>query len=194
MNDNPCGKKTGLQRLLPAFFRIVGVLAFLCLTENAAGNTGNQYTLNINIDGTIVANGSCSFNQGSSVTVDFGEVKLKSTGSNTVTLDGDYQRPLASTFTCTGDMSGLLQMKFTSSSGSYVTYNGTQVLGTDKGIVGIELLVNGTPQTMGVWFNVAPDAQPTLQVQLVQVSTTNSSNVVSGDTFNASGTLMLAFN
>ncbi|HCD7553802.1 MrfF [Citrobacter farmeri] len=194
MNDKPCVKKTGFRRLFHALFKATTVLAFLCIAENAAANTGSKYKMDINIDGTIVANGSCSFNQGNSVTIDFDAVTLRNTGDNTVALQGDYQRPLVSTFTCTGDTTGLLQMRFSSSSESYETYSGTKVLGTDKGIVGIELLANGNPQNMGEWFNVDQNAQPNLQVKLVQVSTTNSSNVVNGDTFTASGTLTLAFN
>lgn len=194
MNDKSFDKKARLHRPWHLFFQAITALVFVFAMGDATANKDDKYSLTINIDGTVVANGSCSFNQGGTLTVDFDEVKLKSSGSNTIALDGDYQRPLVSAFTCTGDTAGLLQMKFTSSSGVYETYNGTQVLGTDKGIVGIELLLNGTPQNMGVWFDVDQNAQPTLQVQLVQVSTTNSSNVVSGDTFTASGTLMLAFN
>ncbi|WP_259567509.1 fimbrial protein [Enterobacter sichuanensis] len=155
-------------------------------------NTGDQYTLNINISGTVVANGSCTFNQGGTLYVDFGDVKLKSTGTGTVQLDGDYTRPLTSDFHCMGDTAGLLQMEFTSASAAYEVYNGINVLGTDRGVVGIQLLVNGTPQTMGAWFSIDQASPPTLQAQLVQLTT--SSGVVSGDLFTASGTLTIAFN
>ena len=85
-------------------------------------------------------------------------------------------------------------MKFTSTSGSYETWQGTAVMAVDKGIVGIEMQVNGTAQNMDEWFDVDPDAIPVLTAKLVQLSTTNSQNVVSGDKFSASGTLTLAFN
>lgn len=180
------GGKNGLKSII--------VLSALVLNPLALANTGDQYSLNINISGTLVANGSCTFNQGGTLNVDFGPVKLKNLGNNTVQLDGNYQRSLASDFSCSGDTAGLLQMQFTSASGSYGTYNGKQVLETNKGIVAIQLLVNGAAQSMGQWFNVDQASAPSLQAQLVQISTSNSSNVASGDTFSASGTLTMAFN
>ncbi len=164
------------------------------IIREAAANTGDQSSMNISITGTVTANGSCEFNQGGSLQVDFGQVRLKTTGATTVQLDGSYEQPLAASFTCSGDSAGLLQMKFTSSSGSYETYNGTKVLGTDKGIVGIELMVNGTAQTMDDWFSIDQKNPPALRAKLVQVSTENSKNVVSGDIFTASGSLVMAFN
>ncbi|WP_336219540.1 fimbrial protein [Citrobacter amalonaticus] len=180
------GGKNGLKSMI--------VLSALALSPLALADKGDQYSLNINISGTLVANGSCTFNQGGTLNVDFGPVTLKSVGNNTVQLEGNYQRPLTSDFTCSGDTAGLLQMRFTSTSGSYQTYNGTQVLKTNKGIIAIQLLVNGAAQSMGQWFNVDQANAPSLQAQLVQISTSNSSNVASGDTFSASGTLTMAFN
>lgn len=175
------------------------LLAALLLTPGgvipqAAAEAGDQASMNINIKGTVTANGSCEFNQGGSLQVDFGQVRLKATGATTVQLDGSYEQPLAASFTCSGDSAGLMQMKFTSSSGSYETYNGTKVLGTDKGIVGIELMVNGAAQTMDAWFSIDQKNPPALRAKLVQVSTENSKNVVSGDVFTASGSLVMAFN
>jgi hypothetical protein len=169
-------------------------ISLFSIVYDAQANTGDKYTLNVNISGTVVANGSCMFNQNGTLNIDFGTVKLKSTGSNTVQLDGEFQQPLASEFFCTGDTAGLLQMQFTSASGTYLTYNGIQVLDTSRGIVAIQLLVNGTPQNMGQWFTVDQASNQSLQAKLVQVSTDNSSNVSSGDMFTASGTLTLAFN
>ncbi|MGL4429831.1 MAG: fimbrial protein [Silvania sp.] len=179
-----------------AFVRFVlwVVIALGCLASAARANTGDKYKLDVAISGTVVANGSCNFNQGGTLNVSFGTVALENTGNNTVRLDGDYQRPLTSDFFCSGDTAGLLQMQFTSASGTYETYQGTKVLGTSKGIVAIELLVNGVAQNMGTWFNVDQASTQVLQAQLVQISTSNSSNVTSGDTFTASGTLTLAFN
>lgn len=156
--------------------------------------SGAASSTNINISGVLVANGTCTFDQGGAQTIDFGKVLLISTGSNTVELTGDYQKTLSSNFTCSGDSEGLLQMKFTSSTGSYETYNNKKILGTDKGIVGIELLVDGTAQNMDEWFSVDKKSLPVLQAKLVQFSTANTNNVVSGDKFTASGTLVLAFN
>lgn len=164
------------------------------MIEQALANSGDQSSMNINISGTITSNGSCKFDQSGAQQVDFGEVRLQATSATGVQLDGNYQKPIASSFTCSGDSAGLLQMKFISTSGSYATYQGTKVLGTDKGIVGIELIVNGSAQTMDSWFTIDQDSPPTLEAKLVQISTDNTQNVVSGDIFTASGSLVMAFN
>lgn len=154
----------------------------------------NTANMNINISGTVIANGSCAFNQGGALQVDFGDVKLQATGTDTVALEGNYLKPLTSNFTCSGDTAGLLQMKFISSTGAYGTYNGVKVLAVDKGIVAIQMLVNNAAKNMNEWFNVDQQNPPVLEVQLVQISNTNTKKVVSGDLFSASGTLMMAFN
>ncbi|ELY2907616.1 fimbrial protein [Cronobacter dublinensis] len=179
--------------------RIGPLLAILLLVpqyiiQQAFAKTGDQYSMNINITGTITANGSCQFSQGEAQQVDFGQVRLQATSAASIQLDSNYQKPIASSFTCSGDSAGLLQMKFISTSGSYATYQGTKVLGTDKGIVGIELIVNGSAQTMDSWFTIDQSSPPTLEAKLVQTSTENTQNVVSGDGFTASGSLVMAFN
>lgn len=175
-------------------FAAFALLAPIFNAQARLGNTGDIDSMDINITGTVVANGTCTFNQGGTLQVDFGEVTLKGSGTNTVALDGSYSKSLTSGFFCDGDTDGLLQMKFTSTSGSYETYQGIQVLAADKKVIGIELLVDGEPQNMGEWFTVDQDAGPALKAQLVQLSTTNTDSVVSGDLFTASGTLTLAFN
>ena len=181
-------KRNVLARCLLAIALLPG------LNPAVWGNPGSTYSLNISIDGTITANGTCTFNQSGGLTVDFGEVRLQAGANNTVTMEGEYRKPLTSDFTCSGDSAGLLQMKLSSTGGGDKTYNGVQVLDTDKGIVGIELLVNGTPQSTGSWFTVDQQSLPALEAELVQTSTSNSSNVASGDTFTAAATLIMAFN
>lgn len=157
-------------------------------------NTGSVYSMNIDVSGTVVANGTCTFDNNNALQVDFNEVKLVTTGPDKVRLEGEYLRPMVSQFSCTGDTNGLLQMMFSGSSSSYETVNGTQVLAVDKGIVGVELLVNGIAQDMGKWFNVDQTTPPTLDAKLIQLTEDNSQHVVSGDPFTASGTLLIAFN
>lgn len=182
-------RMTGFSALLLAISLLIPAIS-----SAAPGNKGSVYTLNISMNGTIVANGSCKLNQGGNLTVDFGEVKLQAGDNNTMTMQGDYRQPIASAFTCSGDSAGLLQMKLSNVGGTYKDFNGIQVLDTDKGIVGVELLVNGTAQSMGAWFTIDQDSPPKLEAQLVQTSTSNNTHVVSGDTFTASATLTMAFN
>ena len=183
-------RATALQQLLLTAL----LLLPNCIIKSAIADAGDEYSMIINITGTITSNGACTFNQGGALQVDFGKVRLKPTGASTLQLDGSYEQPIASSFTCSGDSAGLLQMKFISSSGSYADYNGTSVLATDKGLVAIQLMVNGTAKTMNQWFTVSPDSPPGLRAKLVQVSTQNTQNVVSGDIFTASGSLVMAFN
>ncbi len=182
--------KAALRVPLMLLITMLIIVAFIT-GHSAFGNTAS---VNVNISGQLVANGSCTFNEGGAIQVNFGTVKLQGTGATTVELEGNYIQPLTDTFTCTGDSGGLLQMKFTSATGSYETYSGIKVLGTDKGIVAIQLLVDGTAQEMGKWFDIDQAHPPVLQAQLVQISTDNKSNIVSGDVFTASGTLTMAFN
>lgn len=171
------------------------LLSLLLLTPTASqANKGDTYSLNINIDGTLVANGSCQFSQGDSLTVAFGDVKLLPEGTDTFTLDGDYRKPIASGYTCTGDTAGLLQMELISTTDSYVTYSGIKMIKTGKGLLGIELFVNGVAQSMATWFTVDQSNPPSLEAQLVQISTTSDKPVTNGDTFTAAATLKLSFN
>lgn len=172
---------------------MASVLLIVRPAQAAPGSTGD---LTINMSGTLVANSSCTFNEGDALQVDFGDVQLNGGANNTVEMDGEYSKSMPADFTCIGETGGLglLQMKFTSTSGSYETWQGTSVMAVDKGIVGIAMQVNGTAKNMDEWFDVDPDAMPVLTAKLVQLSTTNSQNVVSGDIFSASGTLTLAFN
>lgn len=175
-------------------FHWITAIVLIILSPAGFCASGDKSQVNIDITGTLVATGSCTFDQGGTLSVNFGSIELKKNRDNTLTLIGDYKKPLTSDFSCTGDSSGLLQMKFESSSGNYATYSGKNVLGTDKGVIGIELLVNGNPQSMAEWFDVDMENQPTLQAQIVQVSSENTANVKTDDTFSASGTLTLAFN
>ncbi|MDY0969681.1 MrfF [Siccibacter turicensis] len=177
------------RRLLPTACLIALLQIMLISPESTFANT-----MNINISGVVIANGSCTFTQGDALQIDFGEVKLQPTGPGVVKLDGNYLKPLASDFSCSGDSAGLLQMRFISSSGNYSTYNGIKVLAVDKGIVAVQLRVNGTAKNMGDWFDVDPASPPSLQAEIVQISTSNANNVVSGDAFTANGTLVMAFN
>lgn len=189
------GRRPGISAAVIRRLLLTLVLtAPFCAVQDAAAKAGDQASMNISITGTITTNGACTFNQGGALQVDFGKVRLKPTGASTLQLDGSYEQPIASSFTCSGDSAGLLQMKFISSSGSYADYNGTSVLATDKGLVAIQLMVNGTAKTMNQWFTVSQSSPPSLQAKLVQVSTENTKNVVNGDIFTASGSLVMAFN
>jgi len=186
---------------LSSFFRSVprqvmtsgmsAMLLFCALIPPGIAATGKQFKMNINISGTVVANGSCTFNQGGKITVNFGQVIIQKSSDSTYQLEGNYEQVLASDINCTGDTAGLLQLRFTSATGNYTTVANKKVMGVDKGPVGIELLVNDSVQSMDEWWALDQDSPPVLKARLVKL---NDDSFSSGDTFNASGTLTMAFN
>lgn len=160
--------------------------SFLPMAVGAADNT----TVNISITGNVVSNALCTFGS-NEMTVDFGPIHLNRTGADTFQMDGSYIKSLASDFVCTGDTSGL-NIELQAGSEGYTTYESRKVLATEKGIVGIELLVDGAPVNAGE--SIAFDAltPPTLQAQLVQVGST-SENLTSGETFSTAASLIMSF-
>lgn len=160
-------------------------------------DAGDQYTMNINITGNVVVNGSCTFNQSGTVGVGFGDVKY-STLNGKNTLVGTYIQPLASSMTCSGNTEGKTQMKFDSTIGSTVNYQGLSLLpvmnadSSQSRSLGIRLQVNDIPQDTGKWFDVDMTKPPVLKAELIQ--TGDGSDFVSGSTFTANATLTMAFN
>ncbi|WP_050861866.1 fimbrial protein [Enterobacter kobei] len=177
-----------IERLrLTMFLTIIPVMLFQVVSVQA-----NTKTMDINIYGNVVSNGSCTFNNNGPLTIDFGTV-LVSDNSSSAVINGDYVQDIASNFTCTGDTSGLLQLKFSSNTGTYVTTDAANdTMTTSKSGVGIQLLWNGVPQSMNVWVSISTTSQPVIQARLRQ--TGSVSNIASGDTFTAAGTLLMAFN
>lgn len=166
-------------------------LLFCASVTSGRADTGDQAKMNINISGTVVANGSCTFNRGGTLAVDFGQVILQQISDSTYQLAGSYEKVLASDISCTGDTEGLLQLRFTSSTGDYSMLDDKKVMGVDKGPVGIELMVNDNAQSMDEWWSLDQDSPPVLKARLVKL---NNDSFTSGDTFSASGTLTMAFN
>lgn len=181
-----------MQKKLVASAGIFAMIAFSIINTSQAAQTGDS--LDVNFKGTFTVNkvGSCTFVDSGPVAIDFGTVVMTNPSGGTLQLSGDYIQNFNAPFQCNGDYSGV-QMRFRSTTGSYETFGGINVLETSTGVVAIELLNNGVPQSMGEYFNFPqPPQNPTLQFRLVQVSTTG--NIISGDKFNAAGTLELAFN
>lgn len=170
---------------LTMFLTIIPVMLF-----QAASVQANTETTDINIYGTVISNGSCTFNNNGPLTIDFGTVQISGSPS---AISGGYVKDIASNFSCTGDTSGLLQLKFSSTTGTYVTMDATNdTMTTNKSGLGIQLLLNGAPQSMNAWVSVSTTSQPALQARLRQ--TGSLSNTASGDTFTSAGTLLMAFN
>ncbi|MDA5604289.1 fimbrial protein [Enterobacter sp. PI-10] len=152
--------------------------------------------LNINITGTVVANGSCTFNKGETLTVDFGDVEI-TTVNGSSKIDGSYQKTLSSMMTCSGDIAGSAQMTLKSVAGGTVEYQGQKLLPVSINAknpgqeLGIRLLVDGVEQDIDAAFPVDASQQPGLQVELVQIG--DGSGLVGGAPITASATLIMEF-
>lgn len=178
--------------------RAVMTGVFLALNVQALGATGDKFTMKINITGTVVATGSCTFNQGGLLTVGFGIVQYD-TVDGTNTLKERYRQTLPSSMTCTGDTDGSATMTLFSSNGTSVEFQDNKLLpvkyddgGVQSKDLAIRLLVNSKVQDVNSAFSVDLKAPPQLEAEVVQ--TGGGSSFVSGATFSANATLIMAFN
>lgn len=163
---------------------------------NVLGDSGDEFTMDIHISGTVVAIGACTFTQKGPVAVNFGDVEYSTAGG--AHLNGSYVKTLDSGMTCSGDSAGHAQMKVDTAAGTDITYNGQTLLpvnytdGTTSPSLGIGLTVNGIAQNVGEWFDVDMTRPPALEARLIQVG--DGKDFVSGLEFSESATLIMAFN
>lgn len=187
------------------FFRrcILGMYAAITLIlsctpalANSVRAAGDQFKMNINISGTVMANGSCTFNSASQSveSLNFGNITFRTV--NGFELKGQYRQALNSEMTCTGDTNGSTTMLFSSSTGATVSFNGQKLLpvtlnGITSNNLGIELFVDGAAQDVGTAFDVDMAKPPKIEAELVQ---TGSSDTVSDSAIlSASASLTMAF-
>lgn len=178
-------------------FGLVLLILLLCaagMAHAARRDAGAQFKMNINISGSIVVTGKCTFNQGGELLVDFGDIRFSSTSNE---LGRTYIEPLVSDMTCSGDTSGTATMKLSSKDGSSQDYNGNKLLnvGIEGGVtttgLGIALKVNGQIQDVNTSFPVEVGQFPTLEAQLVQIDV--SKKLITGNRITSSATLLMAF-
>lgn len=187
-----------LMRLCIAGLSTVMAL-MLSITPARAVNgrtAGDQFKMNINISGTVVVTGSCTFNTASQSveSVNFGNITYSST--NGFALNGEYRQPLNSEMTCTGDTDGSAVMTFASSSGAAIDFNGKKLLpvmlnGASSNNLGIQLLVNGVVQDVGMAFDVDMATPPTIEAELVQIG--SSDTVSDSAILSSAASLTMAF-
>lgn len=182
--------------------RLFNLLAVMLLSlshsgqAKGLGNPGDQFTMNIHISGTVVANGTCTFTEKGPVAVDFGDVEYTTASGNV--LQGSYVKPLESGMDCSGDVEGKAQMKLDTTTGTVITYNSQKLLpvtysdGSRSTSLGIRLLADGTVKNAGEWFDVDLISPPKLEAELIQ--TGNGNEFTSGRKFSESATLVMAFN
>ncbi|MEN4978168.1 fimbrial protein [Erwinia billingiae] len=160
------------------------------------GKAGDQFTLDINISGTVIATGSCTFNQKGTNEVNFGNILFSNTSSG-YRLISSYVKELTSGMSCSGDTDGNAVMTLSSIDQSAVSYNGHKLLSTSingaaSSELAIELQVNGVAQDINTAFAVDMQNPPTLTAELLQ--TGDGSGLVDNADISANATLTMAFN
>ncbi|WP_338569105.1 hypothetical protein VRB37_13045 [Erwinia billingiae] len=179
-----------MKRKYPA-----GALALLAtlmlLPGEAPADAGDQFSMDINISGSVVANGSCTFEKSEYSDVDFGDVTFQHAKAGNK-LIGTYQKEIASHITCTGDFDGSTIMTFSNES-LPVSYNGHQLLGISYlPDLAIEFSVNGIVQDINSAFTVDMQNPPTLTAELVQIG--DGKSLLNNLDISTSVQLILAFN
>lgn len=169
---------------------------------SAAGSrvAGDRFEMNINISGTVVANGACMFVKTGDTSVNFGDIRFN-TVNGTTSLETPHTAPLLqnTTLLCSGDTEGELRMKLQSTQGNdYVTDNNVVLLPVYNATLakkypslGIRLSANGEVKNCGEWFDVDPNNFPDLWVSLIQIG--NGSDL-QNDSIISTASLIMAFN
>lgn len=176
------------------------MLEILC--GSSAFAAGDQFKMNINISGTVVATGSCTFTHKDSSgwdLIDFGNVRYSTV--NGFVLEGTYRQNMDGAMTCTGDTEGTAEMTLTPlGNGDTVEFNGHKLIavamsGSSGSSIsknlGIALLVNGNVQDVATPFQIDIASPPGLEVELVQTGAADT--VASGTKFIASAALTMTF-
>lgn len=175
------------------------LLAVVSLTVfPAQGKTGDENRMKINISGTVIATGRCTFSNQSSPDINFGDIRFSSvSGVNNIT--GSYIRPLDSGMACTGDTAGKTRFRLDSAQGDTVDDAGHKLLPVSVGStpvinanLGIRLLVNGKQQDINTDFNVDILNLPKLQAELVQVHP-DDNTWVNGQSITSQAILTMTF-
>lgn len=157
--------------------------------------TGDQFTMDINISGTVVANGSCTFTNGRESDVNFGDVRYHTTAGGNV-LESTYSKTLVSDMTCTGDTAGTATMILSSANQENVDYEGHKLLGTSvNGIaskdLAIQLVVDDVVQDVNSAFTVDLGKPPKLVAKLLLVG--DGGSLTDDTSISSSATLTMAF-
>lgn len=159
----------------------------------------DQFKMNINISGTVIANGKCTFDEKDALnTVDFGQ--LNYSGRTGTFVDIGKRQLLRTGMTCSGDMSGA-RMTFYNRliiSHGAVYYDGHVLLPVirenayprDEGL-GIRLWVDGAIMDIGKSFSVDMAHQPKLELEFVDIGG-RERGILSGH-HSSAGTLVLDF-
>ena len=164
---------------------------------SAPRKAGDESRMKINISGSVIATGRCTFKDSSPQVIEFGDIRYSSV-SGVNNLSGSYKQPISSEMTCSGDTAGNTRFRLESKSGAPVTDGSHQLLpvniGNDRNPnLGIRLLVNGKPQDVNTDFVMDIQHLPTLETELVQLHP-DDDTWMNGQGIYSHATLIMSFN
>ncbi|EPU0814655.1 hypothetical protein OA40_15250 [Morganella morganii] len=158
---------------------------------------GDENWMKINISGSVIATGSCTFKDSSPQVIEFGDIRYTSVsgGSN---LSGSYKQPLSSEMTCSGDPAGNTRFRLESRHGTPVSDGSHQLLPVYIGTgrtpnLGIRLLVNGKPQDVNTDFAMDIQHLPVLEAELIQLHP-DDNTWMNGQSIYSHAALIMSFN
>ncbi|HAE78468.1 fimbrial protein [Morganella morganii] len=158
---------------------------------------GDESRMKINISGSVIATGSCTFKDSSPQVIEFGDIRYTSV-SGVSNLSGSYKQPLSSEMTCSGDLAGNTRFRLESRQGTPVSDGSHQLLPVYIGTgrtpnLGIRLLVNGKPQDVNTDFAMDIQHLPVLEAELIQLHP-DDNTWMNGQSIYSHAALIMSFN
>ncbi|EJD6037130.1 fimbrial protein [Morganella morganii] len=158
---------------------------------------GDENWMKINISGSVIATGSCTFKDSSPQVIEFGDIRYSSV-SGVNNLSGSYKQPISSEMTCSGDTAGNTRFRLESRHGTPVSDGSHQLLPVYIGTgrtpnLGIRLLVNGKPQDVNTDFAMDIQHLPVLEAELIQLHP-DDNTWMNGQSIYSHAALIMSFN
>ncbi|MGJ7065277.1 fimbrial protein [Morganella morganii] len=164
---------------------------------SAPRKAGDESRMKINISGSVIATGRCTFKDSSPQVIEFGDIRYSSV-SGVNNLSGSYKQPISSEMSCSGDIAGNTLFRLESKNGAPVTDGNYQLLpvniGNDRNPnLGIRFLVNGKPQNVNTDFAMDIQHLPVLETELIQLHP-DDNTWQNGQSIYSHATLIMSFN
>lgn len=158
-----------------------GIFGTLCLLALPVLARMDPALVGVNINGTIVANASCTINSQSPIQVSFGDVYINEIDT------GGYRKEIPYSLICKGDPDGKsIEMRL---AGAGADFDGN-VLKTSINGLGIKILSNNNQITPNSWFTINADSPPSLAAVVVGDKNAHFSN---GQRFDAAAMLVVDY-
>jgi hypothetical protein len=163
-----------------------------------------QIKSNIEISGTVVATGNCSFSSPGAQDVDLGQLifslQTDAGGSKGYVLLGQNRASLKNLdIQCSGDSAGQTKMRLAGSAGSVPSSSGRKLVkltndsdGSVNKAIAVGFLVDGIEQDADTWFDMDIRSVPRIEAEAVQTADTGN-DFISNASLSTSVTLTMEF-